>query len=508
MNYANIRRYRWLVTAAVVLTLGLGGVLWQGAFGQDKTSPDSSPAVAQAKNLSQAFRAAADAVRQTVVKISISSKPRRVQMPEGTLNRENPFEGTPFERFFDNDPQLRGFGFRQYTPPRQGVGSGVIIDSKGLILTNNHVVEDADEVVVELADGREFKATDIKTDPRTDLAVVRIETDQPLPAATLGDSDKLEIGDWVLAVGNPFGMTGTVSAGIISGKGRSLALGRRTEFLQTDAAINPGNSGGPLVDLDGRVVGINTAIASRNGAYQGVGFAIPVNLAKWVTGQLATSGNVKRAYLGVQIEPIDNQKAAILGIQRNQGVLINDVLADSPAAKAGLQVSDVIRTFAGRSVSDPRDLQEIVERSPAGSKQKVDIIRQGKPMTLQVVVKPLPDDYDVASIAPHGSGRSRVMPPSKQNKMLGLEVAELTEELAEHLGHKGVAGVVITDVDPEGVAAAAGIRQGMLILRVGQKPVKSVAEFEAAVKDKDISKGVLLLVRTAAGNRFVVLQSS
>ena len=383
----------------------------------------------------------------------------------------------------------------------------MIIDKTGIILTNNHVVADADTVIVELADGREFKATDIKTDPRTDLAVVRIKAEKPLPTAALGDSDKLEIGDWVLAVGNPFRMTGTVSAGIISGKGRSLALGGRTKFIQTDAAINPGNSGGPLVDLDGRVVGINTAIASRTGAYQGVGFAIPINLAKWVTGQLVESGDVKRAYLGVQIGIIDSQIAAQFGVKRGQGVLVTEIFDDSPAEKAGFQIGDVILAFAGRPVADPRELQEIVERSPAGSSQKVDVIRNRKPMSLKVVVRSLPSDYDIASTSPNGSRKDR-SPKSTKSEMLGLEVGELTDALAKRLDFEGLSGVVITGVDPTGVAAAAGLRPGSLILRVGQKPVKSTAEFEAALKGEDTEKGVLLLIRTGAGNRFVVLQQS
>ncbi len=514
MKYVVVRRHGWLVICSLVVAVALGGVLWRGAVGQDRTSEVDPGAVAQAKSLSRAFRAAANAVMPTVVKISVSTKPQRIQTPEGRSPRRNPFEGTPFEDFFDEgDSRFHGFQFRDFTPRRQGVGSGVIIDQSGIVLTNNHVVAGADKVLVELSDGRRFEAVDVKTDPQSDLAVVRIETDQPLPAAVLGDSDKMEIGDWVLAVGNPFELAGTVSAGIISGKGRSLRAGgqsrfsQRTEYLQTDAAINPGNSGGPLVNLDGEVVGINTAIASNTGGYQGVGFAIPSNLAKWVADQLIDNGSVQRAYLGVSIGLIDDQLAAKLGVRQHQGVLVSEVLSGTPAEKAGFRAGDVILAFAGQAVGDPRQLQAVVERSPAGSKQRVDVMRSGKPLTLQVVVKPLPDDFDRASTPSRRPGRTMESQRSKSEE-LGLEVGALTEELAKKLDYEGLAGVVITEVDPDGIAAEAGIRPGALILQVGFTPVKSAAEFKAAVKAEDLGKGVMLLIRTGGRQHFVVLRSS
>ena len=251
---------------------------------------DDHDGIEKAKSLSRAFRAAAKRVIPTVVTIRATAKPVEKRVPR-RIPRENPFKGTPFEDFFE-DHFPEGFDFPRPFQPRQGKGSGVIIDPSGIILTNHHVVEDADEVIVELADGRQFKAVEVKSDEQSDLAVVRIKADGPLPAATLGDSDALDIGDWVLAIGNPFELEMTVSAGIISAKGRSLSTAKRTNFLQTDAAINPGNSGGPLVNLDGEVVGINTAIASMVGGFQGVGFAIPINQAKWGGEPFVKSGNV------------------------------------------------------------------------------------------------------------------------------------------------------------------------------------------------------------------------
>ncbi len=250
---------------------------------------------------------------------------------------------------------------------REGVGSGVIVDPSGIILTNNHVVDGADEVLIELADGREFKADEVKTDPASDLAVLRIKGAGSLPTATLGDSDQMQIGDWVLAIGNPFGLEQTVSAGIISGKGRELET-TRARMLQTDAAINPGNSGGPLVNLEGEVIGINTAIATNNGAFQGVGFVIPSNLAKWVMGQLIKQGSVDRAYLGVAPREVTRTIAAHIDhAKRGEGALIEEVTADSPAAEAGLKNGDIIVEVNGHKIHSPAELRELVERATVGT---------------------------------------------------------------------------------------------------------------------------------------------
>jgi len=505
MSQSRMYAYRWKAAWVLVAAAAIGGAVWHGqTSAQQQSDPNG---IAKARSLSRAFRGAARRVMPTVVKIQTTTKPQKVEQSRGRMPRQNPFKGTPFEDFFDND-DLRGNRFHNWVPRQRGVGSGVIIDPKGIVLTNNHVVEGADEVVVQLADGRQLKATDIKTDAQTDLAVLRIEAADPLPAARLGNSDEMEIGDWVLAIGNPFRQELTVSAGIISGKGRSLAFGKRVDYLQTDAAINPGNSGGPLVNLDGEVVGINTAIASTTGGYQGVGFSIPVNLAKWVTGQLIKSGSVQRAYLGVGIGEINDQLARKLGVRRDRGVLVSEVFSGTPASAAGFEVGDVIVAYGGRRVDNPRQLQEAVERSPAGSRQKVELIRDGKPKSLHVVVKPLPGDFGTVLAGPSRVEQGEDDSSRFNSKKLGMEVTELTEPLARQLGHEGFTGVLISEVSPTGIAAEAGIREGMLILRVGKKPVKSVAEFEVAAKAESLEEGILLLVRTRHGNRFVVLQKS
>ncbi|MEX0867025.1 MAG: trypsin-like peptidase domain-containing protein, partial [Pirellulales bacterium] len=282
-------------------------------------------------------------------------------------------------------------------------GSGVIIDREGLILTNNHVVAGADEVVVKLLDGREFVATDIRTDPETDLALLRIEGADDLPAAKLGDSDRLSIGDWVIAIGNPFDLESTVSAGIISGKGRDLGKIRRAKFLQTDAAINPGNSGGPLVNLRGEVIGINTAIASSSGGYQGIGFAVPVNLAKWVIAQLQENGEVRRAYLGVAIGEVNAEIAEQLDVDLRSGVVVGQVYPDTPAAAAGLQENDVIVRFGDQQVRAPGDLQQIVERSTVGETLQVEVVRAGEKQTLDIQLEKLPADFGNPRLAPRKS---------------------------------------------------------------------------------------------------------
>ncbi|MDY0168260.1 MAG: Do family serine endopeptidase [Thermoguttaceae bacterium] len=513
------RRPWWLITLSATAVASLALTAWpagtraqQPPNSAESDQPEagngevSQSDLAGAENLSRAFRAAAKRVIPTVVTIRTVTKPRSMEQIERDSPRMNPFEGTPYEGLFDDlfEDGGPGLNMPRAIPRREGMGSGVIIDPAGLVLTNNHVIEDADEVLVELADGRELKASDIKIDPETDLAVFRIDAGGPLPAAVLGDSDALDIGDWVLAIGNPFELELTVSAGIISGKGRALAAGRRTSFLQTDAAINPGNSGGPLVNLRGEVVGINTAIASNTGVNQGVGFAIPSNLAKWVSAQLVERGSVERAYLGVGIAELDSKAAERLGVSRRAGVLVTEVYPETPAENAGFRPDDVIVAFAGQKVDNPRQLQALVERSPAGSKQNVSILRDGKATTLYVVMRSLPKEFGAVP-AP-----SRRVPPRPENghsnNDLGFSTAELTPALAKQLGAEDVQGVVVASVDPSGMAAAAGIREGMLILRVGKTPVRSVDEFEAAIENESLDKGILLLIRTARGNRFIALR--
>jgi serine protease Do len=457
--------------------------------------------IGPAQNLSRAFRAAAQRVLPTVVTIRTTTRAHQLSDHRTPRNDRNPFKGTPFEDFFgDRDFNSEA---QPFVPRQEGVGSGVIIDTSGIILTNAHVVDDSDEVMVGFADGRQLKATDIKTDEETDLAVLRIKADEKLPVAVLGDSSKMEIGDWVIAIGTPLELEHTVSAGIISAVKRSLPSGKRADYLQTDAAINPGNSGGPLVNLNGEVIGINTAIASSSGGYQGIGFAIPSNLARWVSQQLITKGSVARAYLGVGIDELTSELAAKFGVKPGQGVLVTKVFPDAPAAKAGFKEGDVVSAYAGEKVHSTHELQELVERSPFGSRQQVVVIRDGRPRSLVVEVQSMPQHFG-------SDARSRLHEneeePTYTNRDLGLDLSDLTPEIASKLGLNGGTGVLIAAVAENGIAAEAGLRKGMVILKVGNTPVGSVSDFEKAMKKQSLKEGVLLLVRTPAGNHFVVLQ--
>ena len=477
-------------------------------LGLPSSRADDSMATAQAlmhaNALSTAFRHAAEIATPSVVVVRSEVKPRRVRGRAPGGRQGNPFEGTPFEGMFP-DGLPEGFEFNApegRMPGRAGVGSGVIVSDDGLVITNNHVVEGADEVTVELADGREFRAMEIKTDPDSDLAVVKLADARGLPVAKLGDSDKLEIGDWVIAIGNPFELETTVSAGIISGKGRELGSIRRAQFLQTDAAINPGNSGGPLVNLSGEVIGINTAIASNNGGYQGIGFAIPVNLAKWVTGQLIDKGTVERAFIGVQMGPLDRRMADKLGVRDRRGVLVSDVVPQSPAAAAGVQPLDVITGFDGRDIEGPRDLQQVVERSEIGQQHSLRVLRDGKPLTLEIAVRPLPTDLTAAR--PGRGPLPELGQETFYSEEFGLEVRS-KGSVAED-AYADFEGVLVDRVDPDGLAADAGIGPGMLIRKIGRTPVDSIESFAEAIEQESAADGVVLQIRTPRGNSVVLLK--
>ena len=370
-----------------------GLVLVASIAGIAAVSPpvNKSPAAESARSLSQSFREVARAVQPAVVMIrSEAAMPVRLEGPRGD---EDPLEqfGLPF----GNMPELRKFFKEQPRGPRHGqtgVGLGVIIDDSGVILTNSHVVRDGREITVRLHDGREFKAAKVHADPKADLAVLRIEGAGHLIAARLGNSDQAEVGDWVLALGNPFGLEGTVTAGIVSAKGRGIGLNERENYIQTDAAINPGNSGGPLVNLDGEVIGINTAISSSSGGNEGIGFAIPINQAKWIARQLTDGDTVHRARLGVMIQPLTHELAQHFNLKTREGVLVAGVSPDSPAEKAGFKPGDVIVEFAGKTVHSPQDLQGLVEQSPIGKEQTVAVFRDGKRVELKVVPNEMPAD--------------------------------------------------------------------------------------------------------------------
>ncbi len=414
------------------------------------------------------------------------------------------FSGTTLicDGFLETGPTCAASSIPFQPQPRGG--SGVIIDSSGVILTNNHVVDDAGQVTVRLHDGREFQAYDVKHDLKADLAVVRIHA-KNLPAAKLGDSSKMQVGDWVLALGEPFGLEGTVTAGIISAKQRDVHRLGGGALLQTDAAINPGNSGGPLVNLDGEVIGINTAIKTQSGGYQGVGFAIPSDQAKWVADQLIKSGAVKRAYLGVGIQPVNASLAEQFGVPTREGVLVGEVKPHTPAAKAGLETGDVIVKFNDEKVASPAELQSMVEKTKIGSTVPTEVVRNGKTMTLNVTVETQPDNYGLAD---NRGGRSRGPSESSNARLnkLGMEVSNLTRDVADRLGLKDSEGVVITRIESGGPADQAGLAVGTVVSEANRKPVKTVADLDKILDGSSAEKGVLLLVHDKEASRFVVVR--
>jgi serine protease Do len=440
-------------------------------------------------------------VLPAVVSIEAKGKPKvaAAKMPEGSAPPSFHLPpGIPDEL----RKELEKFHKQQPMPedavPGRAFGSGFVVDPKGVILTNNHVVNGADEVIVHFEDGRNFVSKDIKKDPKTDLAIVRIEAKESLPYLKLADSAAVEIGDRVLAVGAPLGMTGSVTAGIISAKGRDIHMNAYEDFLQTDAAINPGNSGGPLVNLDGEVVGINSAIKSGTGGFQGIGLAISSNMVKNVLEQLLENGTVHRAYLGVLVQQLDPEVGERLGLAGKSGVVLSKVMAGSPAAKAGLQDGDIVTEIAGHAVKDPRGLQGVVAGLPIGKPVDVTVYRDGTNKVVSVKTEEQSESF--------GTAKEEAESDHTALGKIGVKVTELTAEKAKQFGYpEKTEGVVITEVEPNGVASDAGLKNGMLIVKVDQQPVKTVEEVQKALEKGALEKGILLQVRAAQGGTSYVL---
>lgn len=434
------------------------------------------------------FTKLAGELRHSVVNISTSTK---VEAPSGSFHGR-PFSPPgprefwePFERFFGPFPRR--------PTPRRSLGSGFIFDPEGFILTNNHVVENADEITVKLEDGREAEGKLVGRDPKTDIAVLKVDVDGDLPAIPFGDSDAAKVGEWVMAIGNPFGLEFSVTAGIVSAKGRFIGQGNYDDFIQTDAPINPGNSGGPLIDLDGRVIGINTSIFSRSGGNIGIGFAIPINLAKELIPQLREKGHVTRGWMGVMIQRVTPDIAESLGLDKARGALVADVVKDGPAARAGIQVGDVIIRFDGHEVETSTDLPLMVAREPIGRRVEVVVLRDGKEKKLELEIAEMKDE--------------EVRVAQGESAALGLTVQNLTPEIAESLGlESDVKGVLVSEVEPGSPAADAGLRRGDVILEVNRERVSNVDEYTKQVAETPPGKTVLLLVRRGESTVFMALK--
>jgi serine protease Do len=473
MKRSALRRYG----VALGLTLSLTGgwlALSHESHAQSRP-PTVTPPPPGAAAGTGSFAKLAEAVKPAV--INVSTNAGSGGRPGAGRNREE----QPGEEF----------GLR----PRRGLGSGVIIDRSGIALTNAHVVDGGTRIDVVTVDGAKHTAKVLGVDKKTDLAVLQLESNgKTFPFVPLGDSDDAQVGDWVIAVGSPFGLQATVTSGIISAKARQIGAGPYDDFIQTDAAINPGNSGGPLLNMRGEVIGINTAIV-RGGA--GIGFAIPSNMAKRVANELRTTGRVTRGYLGVSLQPLTSDLAASFGVKDSKGALVSDVAADSPAARAGLKSGDVILEFNGKKVEDPSALARAVAAAKPGETGKLVVWREKKQQTLEVKLGDMPAERTAATpAAPAGKGAA--------SSEMGLAVQPITPEIAKELELKDPSGVVVSRVAPSSPAAQAGLERGDVIVEVDRKPVKTVDDFEKATAQA-AGKSVLFRVQRNGGSLYVAM---
>ncbi len=461
-----IRKFRFTWVMAMVLAFGLlatSGL--QAALNAPRMVPEN-------------FSALAAQVGPAVVNVQVE------KTTQGEANMR-PFDDTPFENGpFGGNEQYKDF-FGKQMPPQErrqdAVGTGFIIDKSGYIITNNHVVEDADKIKVKLKDEREFDARVIGRDPQTDVALIKIDAKGDLPVAKLGRSADLKVGEWVVAVGSPFGLEQTVTAGIVSAKGRVIGSGPYDDFIQTDASINPGNSGGPLVNMNGEVVGINTAIIAHG---QGIGFAIPIDMATKIVAQLKENGEVTRGWLGVSIQDLKGDLAEYYGVKGNEGVLVTEVVPGNPAQKAGIKAKDIITAVNGEKVTNSRELTALAATLPVGETTKITVVREGKQQIFDVTVAKRP-----LTVADAGK------PPVEKEGEYGLQVTDLTPEMAQRLNTHRETGVVVVGIRPDSKAAKAGVQQGDLILEVNRQKVSSTGELKQLLAKYKGGDGILLLVQ-------------
>jgi len=457
-------------------------LLFAGSTAQARSLPDFTDLV---KNNADA-----------VVNISTTLEQSNSKLPPG-LNVPQIPEDSPFydffRKFFEDNPNLE----QQPYEDSSSLGSGFIISSDGYVITNNHVIKDAKEIVVRLVDRREYVAEVVGTDARSDLAVLKIDG-KNLPTVKLGESSELEVGEWVLAIGSPFGFDHSVTAGIVSAKGRSLPNENYVPFIQTDVAINPGNSGGPLFNLDGEVVGVNSQIYSRTGGFMGLSFAVPIDVVQSVYQQLRDKGRVSRGWLGVLIQDVTRELAESFDMKRPHGALVARVLPDSPAGEAGIQVGDIVVRFDGEAIKDSSDLPPMVGSTAVGSTVPVEIIREGNRKTVQVKIEELPEqDKTMAGQQPSGE-------PDRTANRLEIEVKNLTDaqreklELSDH-------GVLVEQVG-KGPGAKAGMRRGDILLMLNNTKVRDVEHFEQLVSELPTGKSVPVLVQRRGGPMFLALK--
>ena len=471
---------------AVSLVSVLAGILLTS--GLDFSKETSASAAPTTVMVPSSFSEVAKIVSPAVVNIStekvIQTQGRQpFRHFQGPFGKDDPFHDF-FERFFGDRPQRE---FKQ-----RSLGSGFIIDQEGYIVTNNHVVENADKIKIKLSDGKEYEGEVVGRDHKTDIALVKSKKIHDVNIVRLGNSDSLEIGEWVAAIGSPFGLEYTVTAGIVSAKGRVIGSGPYDDFIQTDASINPGNSGGPLVNMRGEVVGINTAIVSRGGGNVGIGFAIPINMARRIIDQLKTSGVVTRGWLGVSIQDITQDLAEYYGLKEAKGALVGDVFEGDPADKAGIKAKDVIIEVDGKPIEDSRDLSRIIADIPVGRKVEIKALRNGKEKTFRIQIAERTDDKE--TVASKGT---------EEETALGMTVSALTPPLANQFGLPDGEGVVVVAVEPDSPAADADVQVGDLILEINHQSVKTIKDYNKSIDKVEKGETISLLARRKGG--FVAL---
>jgi serine protease Do len=481
---------RTLIAGAVALALASGGIV----LAQVNT-PDTGPGQAQPQTQATIMPSFADvATRVTPAVVNVMVVGERVGSADAQDLPDLP-DGTPFDEFFHHFFQQPHTSGPHHT---EGLGSGFLVDADGYIVTNNHVVDGADEVRVTLHDGSKYKARVVGRDDKTDLALIKIDAGHALPYVELSQGTKARVGDWVLAVGNPFGLGGSVSAGIVSAEGRDIHSGPYDDYIQVDAPINRGNSGGPLFDAQGHLLGVNTAIYSPTGGSVGIGFAIPADTVRTVVADLRTDGRVDRGWLGVEIQPVTDDLAAALGLKDTSGVLVAGVMPDGPAAQTDLQPGDVIRSAGGQPIKDYKDLPRLVAATKAGTSLTLEVVRNGKPLEIVAKVGAMPDDQQQAERTPDTKAAN--------GPRLGLYLVPLTPQLRREQGlDAGTTGVLVSKVEPDSPADRAGIEPGTLISMVGGQPVTTPKQVIAAVrKAAEEKQGAVLLRIQKDGNSLFV----
>ena len=468
--------------------------------GDEPERPESPPLVT-----TPSIRLPIQALEQPFVDIVKSARPAVVNIATSRIIKKR--EGSPFPPFFGDPFFRRFFGdefSQQFEVPRErrekSLGSGVIVDSSGIIITNNHVIENADEIKVVLNDKREFKGEIIGGDPKTDIAVIRIDG-KDLPSISWGDADRLQVGEYVLAIGNPFGLNQTVTMGIISAVGRAqVGIADYEDFIQTDAAINPGNSGGALINLRGELIGINTAIFSRSGGYMGIGFAVPSNMAQSVMQSLVRTGKVIRGWLGISIQDVNPDLAEQFGLEDSKGALVGDVHSGGPADRGGIKPGDVIVRYDGKSIEGSVNLRNTVAQTSVGKKVKVEVIRDNRRKVLEISIGEFPKDLAQLGEEPFAK-------KNESAALAGLDVVELSSEVARQLNlSPATSGVAVRNVESGSSADEAGIKPGDLILEMNQRLLRGLEEFKRMASQLAESRNILLLISREGRKFFVVLK--